>query len=67
MKSVISDEDIEMNVDYLKSGEYDKMNENLQHIGIIISYDMGWKNVPPGVFMTLSPDMVSLLDVCPRM
>ena len=48
MKGIISENKIEKNVQYFKKGEYVKMHKNLHHIGISISYDMGWQKRATG-------------------
>ena len=48
MKDIMSAELIETNIEYFKSKQYAKMAPNLQHIGISISYDMGWQKRSTG-------------------
>ena len=48
MKNIISDIEIEKNIEYFKQGEYSKMHKDLHHIGISVSYDMGWQKRATG-------------------
>ena len=47
-KDIMSDEDINTNINFFKSKQYTKMDVNLQHIGISVSYDMGWQKRATG-------------------
>lgn len=48
MKEKASAEVTNENISWFKKGEYEKMHEDLQHIGISITYDMGWQKRATG-------------------
>ena len=48
MKDVISEHEINVNIEHFKNGNYNLMHKNLHHIGISISYDMGWQKRSTG-------------------
>ena len=52
-KDIISENEIDKNIQYFKKGESAKMHKKFHYISIRISYDMRWggKNAPPDVYI----------------
>ena len=48
LKGKATEEEIDENINFFKSGEYDKMHQDLRSIGIAITYDMGWQKRATG-------------------